>query len=88
MALDPPGAGLVGAAPPTLVSGVTITANQSVTLTYAVVVDSPLPDQTQIVNTASVTSNEVSLALSSTVTDTVSILEVYYLPVIHKNSVP
>jgi uncharacterized repeat protein (TIGR01451 family) len=86
--LKPLGAGPIGSAPPALASGLTITANQGLTLTYAVVVDSPLPDQTKIVNTASVTSNEVSLPQTSTVTDTVSSLEVYYLPVIHKNSVP
>lgn len=71
--LNPAGAGVVGGAPPTLASGLVITAGQSVSVTFAVTVNSLLPDQTQIVNTASVTSSEISLPQISTVTDTVNI---------------
>jgi hypothetical protein len=54
-----------------------------------VVVNSPLADQTQIVNTAAVTSAEVSQAQSSTVINTVaSSQKSIYLPLILKNSGP
>ncbi|MBE7554346.1 MAG: DUF11 domain-containing protein [Anaerolineales bacterium] len=86
--LNPSGAGLFGSNPPTLASDLTITAGQRITLTYGVKVNSPLPDQTKIVNTASVTSSEVGLVQSSTVTDTVTSQQNTYLPVIHKNSGP
>ncbi|MBE7554345.1 MAG: DUF11 domain-containing protein [Anaerolineales bacterium] len=70
--LSPLSAGTKGSTPPTLASNLTITAGQSITVTYAVTVNTPLPNQTQIVNTASVTSSEVSQAQTSTVTDTVT----------------
>lgn len=72
ISLDPPNAGVTGSTPPTLADNLTLAVGESVTLTYAVKVDSPLPNQTQIVNTASITSNEVSTPQTSTVTDTVS----------------
>lgn len=72
LSLNPEGAGSVGTIPPTLASGLIITPNQSVSVSYAVTVNSPLPDQTQIVNTASLVINEVSEPLTSTVTDTVT----------------
>ncbi len=83
--LNPPGAGVVGSAPPTLASGLVITPGQSVSVTFGVTLNTPLPDQTQIVNTASVTSSEVSQPKTSTVSNTVVNKKKIYLPVIQKN---
>jgi uncharacterized repeat protein (TIGR01451 family) len=70
--LSPSGAGTAGTELPTLASDLVITPGQSISVTFAVSVDSPLADQTLITNTASVTSSETPGALSDTVTDTVS----------------
>jgi uncharacterized repeat protein (TIGR01451 family) len=86
--LNPSGAGTKGTTPPILASNLTITAGQRVTVTYGVKVNTSLPNQTQIVNTASVTSSEVGQAQSSTVTDTVTSSQSVYLPVIQKNTGP
>ncbi|MFN8455387.1 MAG: hypothetical protein U0401_12095 [Anaerolineae bacterium] len=72
ISLNPSGAGQAGSTPPNLASNLVITAGESVSLTYAVKVDTPLPNQTQIINTASITSNENSTPQTDTVTDTVT----------------
>lgn len=69
--INPPDAGDQGALP-NPASNLTIPAGQSVTVTLAVTVNQSLFNGTQIVNTASVTSAEVSLAAEDTITDTVS----------------
>jgi uncharacterized repeat protein (TIGR01451 family) len=86
--LSPSGSGTKGTTPPGLVNNLSIGAGQSITVRYAVTVNTPLPDQTKIVNTASVTSSEVSVAASSSVTNTVTSNQVIYLPLIQKNSGP
>jgi uncharacterized repeat protein (TIGR01451 family) len=85
IALDPAGAGTKGTTPPTLASGLTITAGQSVTVSYAVVVNSPLANGTQIVNMASVSSSEVGVTSSLPVTNTVTANYDIYLPLIQKH---
>jgi uncharacterized repeat protein (TIGR01451 family) len=70
--LSPSDAGTPGTTPPTLASGLTITAGQSISVTFAVTVNSPLPDQTPIANTASVTSSETPGPVTGTVSDIVS----------------
>ncbi|GAB4424824.1 MAG: hypothetical protein Fur0044_22880 [Anaerolineae bacterium] len=56
-----------------LVQGLTITAQSLVTVTYAVTVNSNVAHNTQIINTASVTSTELPDPASATATDTVVI---------------
>jgi uncharacterized repeat protein (TIGR01451 family) len=81
--LDPPGAGTTGA-PPVLAFGLTITAGQTITLTFPVTVSSSLADGTVITNTAAVTSAEVSTPVTGSVVITVAKLKIY-LPLITKN---
>ena len=57
--LNPAGAGVIGA-PPTLVSGLTITAGTRVTVTVPVAIDLNARNGVTIANTAAVTSAEVS----------------------------
>lgn len=79
ISIVPAGNGTLGTAPPTLVSGVTITAGQSVTVSFAVTIDAATPDGTNIVNTASVTSTEVPTPTTNTVTNTVGIVPLLHL---------
>jgi uncharacterized repeat protein (TIGR01451 family) len=66
VALDPPTAGTTGT-PPLLVSGATITASTSITVTFPVTVNTWLATGTVITNTAAVTSNEVTTPLTASV---------------------
>jgi uncharacterized repeat protein (TIGR01451 family) len=68
--LTPPGVGTTGS-PPNLVSNLTISAGQSVTVTFTVRVDKPLLAGTIITNTASLSSPQIAAPLSSTITTTV-----------------
>ncbi|MBE7556417.1 MAG: DUF11 domain-containing protein [Anaerolineales bacterium] len=79
ISIEPTGNGTLGAAPPTLVSGVTITAGQRVTVSFAVTVNAGVPDGTNIVNTASVTSTEVPTPTTGTVTVPVRIAPLLHL---------
>ena len=82
--LDPPGAGTVGT-PPTLASGLTIRAGGRVTLTFAAVVTpGGIVSGTLIANTAAVTSRQVSLPATGTVTIIIGPAETY-LPVVVKS---
>ncbi|MBE7468699.1 MAG: DUF11 domain-containing protein [Anaerolineales bacterium] len=56
-----------------LVQGLTVTAQSLVTVTYAVTVNSNVAHNTQIINTASVTSTELPDPASATAADTVVI---------------
>ncbi|MCP4371828.1 MAG: DUF11 domain-containing protein, partial [Deltaproteobacteria bacterium] len=58
--LDPPGSTLPAPTLPTLASGLTITAGESITLTFPVTVGASLADGTVLTNTAAVTSAEVT----------------------------
>jgi uncharacterized repeat protein (TIGR01451 family) len=87
IALDPPSAGTQGTSLPTLASNLTIGANEGVTVSYAVLVNTPLPDQTQIVNTAIFSSNEILIPIKAVVTDTITGQNLYYFPLILKGSV-
>jgi uncharacterized repeat protein (TIGR01451 family) len=70
--LEPDGAGTLGFSPPTLVTDLVVTAGQQVTVTFAITVDTPLPDGTIITNTASVTSLQTATPKTDTITTTVS----------------
>ena len=72
ISLDPPGAGTKGTEPPILVSSLTITVGQRVTVTFAVTVSKPLTVGTMITNAASVTSTGTLTPSIDTVTDTVN----------------
>jgi uncharacterized repeat protein (TIGR01451 family) len=69
--LSPAGIGTVGATPPLLASEIVITPGRSVTVTFAVRVNSPLANGTIITNIASVTADQQPTPLPSTVTHTV-----------------
>jgi uncharacterized repeat protein (TIGR01451 family) len=71
VAIDPPGAGTPGGGPPALATGVTITAGESVTVTFAVIPNAPLPDGTVITNTAWVTSTTWPTQTTDVVTTTI-----------------
>jgi uncharacterized repeat protein (TIGR01451 family)/CSLREA domain-containing protein len=58
IALDPPGAGVVGTAPPILVSDLTIAPGQRVTVTLPVLVDEDVPYGI-LINAASLTTTEM-----------------------------
>ncbi|MBE7474464.1 MAG: DUF11 domain-containing protein [Anaerolineales bacterium] len=88
LSLNPSGAGMKGTTPPTLASGLVITPNQTITLTYAVTINSSLPDQTIIKNTAAININELPGSIIGVVTNTVTSKQIVYLPVIQKNFVP
>jgi uncharacterized repeat protein (TIGR01451 family) len=71
---------------PTLVSGLTITAGKSITLTVPVTVSMALPGGTTITNTAAVTSLEVVTPQTGSVGITVAAIPQHlYLPIILKN---
>jgi uncharacterized repeat protein (TIGR01451 family) len=72
LTLDPSASGTLGTGPPHLVRDLTLVASGAATITFAVTVTSPLTDDTLIVNTATLTSTEVSRPLVATVADTVS----------------
>jgi uncharacterized repeat protein (TIGR01451 family) len=57
-------------APPNLASGITLSPGVAVTITYQVTVDNPSV-LTQVVNTVSVTSDEIPVPIADTVTDPV-----------------
>lgn len=69
--ISPSSAGGVPGTQPILADGITITELSLVTVTYAATVNASVADETQIVNTASITSNEVETPVTHTVTDTV-----------------
>jgi len=69
--LQPAAAGTVGAAPPTLASGLTISSGQRVTVTFPVTVSYGLAAGTQLANTASASATEVSTPASATTVVTV-----------------
>lgn len=71
MVILPEGTSGTAGTQPILAEGITITASTSVTVTYAVTVNSNVAHNTQIINTASVTSTELPGPASATVTDTV-----------------
>ncbi len=58
--LEPAGAGAVGAAPPTLASGLTISSSQRVTVTFPVTVSYGLIAGTPLINTATISTTEIS----------------------------
>ncbi len=87
VSLTPPGAGQIGT-PPSLVNSLTITAGQSVTVTFPVTVNTGLTNGTLITNTAAVTSAEVTMPVTGSVLITVtSIIRTTYLPLLLKNFV-
>ncbi len=69
--LDPSSAGTTGT-PPTLVSGLTLAAGESVTVTFAVTVDTGLAGGTVVDNVAALTSAEVVTPQTDAVEVTVS----------------
>jgi uncharacterized repeat protein (TIGR01451 family) len=69
--LDPPTIGITGTQPPLLAHNLTIATGQTITVTFAVNVDLPLPNGTHIINTANITSAEVSEPITATVTKAV-----------------
>ncbi len=71
LTVEPPSAGGTPGTPPVLVEGLTVAADSTVTVTFAVLADCPLDTGDLIVNTADARSDQVSGPLSSTVTDTV-----------------
>ena len=84
MTLDPPGAGTTGT-PPTLVSGLTITPWERVTVTFPVMVNRGLMAGTVITNTVAVTSTEAMMPLTGAVRLTISVTEhLVYLPFVLK----
>jgi uncharacterized repeat protein (TIGR01451 family) len=86
--IEPPGAGTLGAGPPILVSGLTITSLQRVTVTFPVTVSQVLSTGTIITNTAGVTSMEVITLQTGGVAVTVGGSQSFYLPVIIKDLQP
>lgn len=85
--LNPSGVGIVGT-PPTLVSSLTITAGQRITVTVPVTVGNTLVGDSQITNTAAVSSAEVITLITDAVTITTAAnnedFDQTYLPVIIK----
>lgn len=74
VSISPPSAGSTPGTQgtqPIIASGITVTAQSLVTVTYAVTVTSPLTNGTVITNTASVTSTEVPTPTTGMVTNTV-----------------
>ncbi len=71
LTISPPSAGGVMGAQPVLVENLTVAANSVVIIQYAVTVTLPLTDGTLIENTVWASSNELSIAVSSAVSDTV-----------------
>jgi uncharacterized repeat protein (TIGR01451 family) len=87
IAISPPAAGTPGtlSTQPVIASGLTVTAGSWVTVTYAVTASATAPDETEIVNTASVTSSQVATPTMATVVDTVDVLPDF---VVLKNASP
>jgi|GEM_PF-1775746 len=71
LTVQPPSAGGTPGTPPVLLEGLTVDADSTVTVTFAVLADRPLDTGDLIVNTADARSDQVSGPLSSTVTDAV-----------------
>ena len=70
--VEGPTTGITGGAPPNLASGYTLEPGQSMTVTFSVTANDPLPSgQTQIVNTVSVTSAQDPTPTTATVIDDV-----------------
>jgi uncharacterized repeat protein (TIGR01451 family) len=68
--IAPPSAGGTAGTPPIIASGMTMDAGSRVTVTFAVIVDTPLADGVDtITNTACVTSAEIITPVCDTVTD-------------------
>lgn len=70
--LAPSSAGTRGLSPPILADNLTVAPGQSVTVSFAVRVNSPLNTGTVIANTASVTADQQPAPLAATVTHTVA----------------
>jgi uncharacterized repeat protein (TIGR01451 family) len=86
ISLDPPGAGLVGTAPPVLVSDLTLSSAQIVTITFPVTVAPGLAAFTTLTNTAAVTSSQV--LTPQLAYHTIVVVGYYYLPVILRSDEP
>jgi uncharacterized repeat protein (TIGR01451 family) len=71
LSILPGTAGGVEGNQPILAEGITVDAQALVTVTYEVTLDSGVADGTEIVNTASITSAEITDPVSNTVTDIV-----------------
>jgi uncharacterized repeat protein (TIGR01451 family) len=71
--ITPPAAGGSPGTQPILASGMTVATNSLVIVTFAATVDGTVPDGTDIVNIASVTSSEVATPTDGMVTDVVDI---------------
>jgi uncharacterized repeat protein (TIGR01451 family) len=84
--LDPPGAGLVGAAPPILVSDLTLNPGQVVTVTFPVTVTPGLTPFTTLANTAAMTSSQVLTPRLAH--HMIVVVGYYYLPIISKDGEP
>jgi uncharacterized repeat protein (TIGR01451 family) len=80
--LYPPDSGVVGSAPPELVTSLVISASQQITVTFPVMVLAA-PDGTQVLNTAWAESLELSKPARADALFTVELLKVY-LPGIQK----
>jgi len=70
--LEPSGAGFVGSSPPELVSGLTISHANQVTVSFPVTIFDGLLPGTQLVNTAAITSSEVITPVMGSVSLTIS----------------
>ena len=69
--VNPPSAGGTPGAPPMVITGMTVPAGETVTVSYLVKVNSPLPNGTVITNTAEVSADRIE-PISATVTNVVS----------------
>jgi uncharacterized repeat protein (TIGR01451 family) len=78
--LEPAGAGNVGSLPPVLVSDLTLTPTQTVTLTFPVSIAQNLPKGTKITNIAQIRPSDGAEILSSSVI--IFIPWEFYLPII------
>jgi uncharacterized repeat protein (TIGR01451 family) len=86
VSLDPPEAGVVGAAPPVLVSDLTINPSQIVTVRLPAAVQEGLATGTVINNTAAFSSTEIMI--SQTASSTIMIPFRFYLPIVAQDSQP
>jgi uncharacterized repeat protein (TIGR01451 family) len=84
--LEPPGAGVVGATPPVLVSDLVLSPAQIVTITLPVTVAPGLAAFTTLTNTAAVTSSQV--LTPQLAYHTIVVVGYYYLPIIFKGGEP
>ena len=71
VSVNPPSAGGTPGVPPMVITGMTVPAGQSVTVSYLVRVNSPLPNGTVITNTAEVSADRIE-PVSATVTNVVA----------------